>query len=59
MQIFRLKKTADGEPIVDQGRINGWLVSWNPDDDRFYAEKGSKVRTFKEWRNTVYYCKKH
>ena len=57
--MHKLKITTEGEPLVDQGKINDWLVSWNPDDGRFYVEKDSKVRTFKEWRNAVYYCKTH
>ena len=50
------------EPEVDQGVENGWYLSWNPDDGRFYVsadENGVAVATFKEWSNAVYYARTH
>jgi hypothetical protein len=29
--------TSLNEPEVDQGIVNGWHLSWNPDDGRFYV----------------------
>lgn len=57
---YRLSKLANGEPAVDQGVLNGKILSWNPDDGRFYVNNGDEVlATFKDWRNAVYYAKKH
>jgi hypothetical protein len=49
------------EPAVDQGIENGWHLSWNPDDGRFYVggEHGIATATFKEWRNAVRYARTH
>jgi hypothetical protein len=49
------------EPEVDQGIVNGWHLSWNPDDGRFYVgdEDGVGVATFKQWNNAVYYARTH
>jgi len=55
--------TSLNEPEVNQGTINGWHLSWNPDDNRFYVsenEGGSLVKaTFKDWKNAVQYARKH
>lgn len=52
---------TQNEPNVDQGILNGWHLSWNPDDGRFYVgdEGGIGVATFKRWTNAVYYAKRH
>jgi hypothetical protein len=49
------------EPEVDQGIVNGWYLSWNPDDGRFYVgdEYGIATATFKEWKNAVRYARTH
>ena len=49
------------EPEVDQGIVNGWHLSWNPDDRRFYVgdEDGVGVATFKLWNDAVYYARTH
>lgn len=26
-------------PAIYQGKINGWMITWNPDDNRFYVER--------------------
>ena len=52
----------DAEPCVDQGIVNGWNMSYNPDDNRFYVspnEDSTDARTFKEWRNAVRYARTH
>lgn len=50
------------EPMVRQNPLNGWLLSWNPDDNRYYVthpETDDTVATFKDWDNTVYYARRH
>jgi len=47
------------EPCVDQGTLNGWHMSWNPDDGRYYVEDATGARTFKDWRNAIQYARKH
>jgi hypothetical protein len=51
------------EPAVDQPDVNGWAISWNPDDGRWYIERpnvrGPAVATFKDRRNAVRYAKTH
>lgn len=55
----RCKRLASGEPEVDQGEINGWNVSWNPDDGRFYVVAGKRVATFVLWANATYWARTH
>jgi hypothetical protein len=48
------------EPAVIQPSINGWTISWNPDDNRWYVQSGDDVRaTFRERRNAVQYARTH
>jgi len=53
----RLNRTHDGEIHPDQGIINKFFLSFNPDDNRFYVcndENGTNVRsTFKRFDNAV------
>lgn len=60
-QGYRIKKESNGEPCVNQHRVNGWNITWNPDDTRFYLERGDwrTGATFKELRNAVQWAKKH
>ncbi len=46
------------EPMVDQGELNGWHLSWNPDTNRFHVESARRNAVFKEWRNAVGYARK-
>ena len=41
------------EPAVTQAVVNGWQLSWNPDDGRWYAERGDEWLSRKDWRNIV------
>ncbi len=60
---FYMKKNKSlNEPDCNQGMINGWYISWNPDDERFYVCKeddGIPSATFKVWGNTVFYATHH
>lgn len=59
---YHLRITPANVIAVDQGIKNGWFMSWNPDDNRFYVSKNrdaSDARTFKEWRNAVRYARTH
>lgn len=48
------------EPCIDQGIIGRWILTWNPDDKRFYVQHGEeKARTFKKWTNATYYARTH
>ena len=54
--------TNRGEPTIDQGTENGWFLSWNPDDGRFYVSEepiGWNARMFHEFRNAVQYARTH
>lgn len=58
-----MKTESNGEPSVFQTVINGFELSWNPDDNRFHITKqGEKisVATFNRnsgWKNAVNYAK--
>lgn len=64
-QRFRPKRLPSGRFEVDQGEVNGYPISFNPDDQRFYVhEKGTTdgtatLATFKEVRNAVQYARTH
>ncbi len=51
------------EPAINQPAVNGWAISWNPDDDRWYVERpdalGVAVATFKDRRNAIQYARTH
>ena len=55
------KRIMNGkEPAIDQPVVNGWKLSWNPDDGMYYCNGGEKKHpSFKEFRNAVYYAKTH
>ncbi len=54
---------ADGEPEVEQGKHHGFILSWNPDDNRYYVhapdEDKTVCATFKRWTNAVRWAKTH
>lgn len=61
-QGYRIRKDADGSTSVEQHEINGWTITWNPDDRRFYVSRGTDgvaTATFSRWSNAVYYAKNH
>jgi hypothetical protein len=49
------------EPAVDQGKVNGFQLTWDPDDSRFYVhdkdEDETVLATFRERRNAVYFAR--
>ncbi len=49
------------EPSILQPSVNGWQMSWNPDDGRWYVEypnaNGVAIATFKERRNAIRYAR--
>jgi len=51
------------EPAIVQPCVNGWPISWNPDDGRWYVEvpgaSGIAVATFKDRRNAMQYARQH
>lgn len=54
--------TEDGSIRVDQGVINGWYMSYNPDDNRFYVSEhpdSTDAKVFRLWRNAMQYARKH
>ena len=56
----RRRRDARGEPLVDQGILNGFSLSWNPDDDRYYIQRGEDtVAAFRHWRNATTYARRH
>lgn len=53
---------GDGEPAVFQEPYQGYNISWNPDDSRWYVEAGDiVVKTFKGnakgWHNMRYWIR--
>lgn len=58
---FPCKLDSVGVPVVNQGDVHGWAVSWNPDDNRFYVhapdEDSTTRAVFKDWRNVIQYCR--
>lgn len=55
------KDPVTGEPFVNQQDENGWGMSWNPDDNRWYVhdKNGDVVATYSERRNAVQYARQH
>ena len=52
------------EPAIEQAIIGDWLITWNPDDDRFYVQHGETVRASfarrkRGWTNALYWAKTH
>ncbi len=50
------------ELAIDQGIVNGWHVSFNPDDGRWYVaitDNGLASATFATRSNAMYYAKTH
>lgn len=44
---------------VDQIFKDGFSINWNPDDDRYYIQKGSEtIASYKDWRNATARFKK-
>ena len=49
-------------PDVDQGIVNGWYLSHNPDDGRFYVcagRDGVATKTYSLFRNAIYWARNH
>ena len=62
MMRLEMLKDANGEPAVDQGQLNGWWISWNPDDGRWYVSErddGVASATFGEMRNARRWARTH
>jgi hypothetical protein len=58
----RMKRLSNNEPDVDQGFLNGFWLSYNPDDELFYVEDGSEQTTrarFKHFRNAVQFARRN
>jgi hypothetical protein len=59
MMICKMKKCSDGTPMVEQHKIGGCVVTWNPDTERFHvSHKGKKDAVFIEYRNAIGYAKR-
>jgi hypothetical protein len=57
-----MRREPNGEPKIDQGQLNGWFLTWNPDDDRFYVspeDDGVAVATFARFTNATRYARTH
>lgn len=59
-------RRVDLVPDVEQGTVAGWLITYNPDDGRFYLhgtdeekETGISERTYNRLDNAVYYARTH
>jgi hypothetical protein len=58
-------RTRGNTPRIDQPCINGWYITWNPDDARYYVAPnydGVAAATFggvRGWSNTVQWAKNH
>lgn len=55
----------NGLIAVEQCTVNGWTITYNPDDNRFWATDGDDImgHTFKAdekgMNNATYWCKTH
>lgn len=58
-----IKREPDGTPSIDQHIINGWAVTYNPDDERFHVARpkpfAPTAARFREMRNAVSWAKGH
>jgi glutamate/tyrosine decarboxylase-like PLP-dependent enzyme len=54
-------REPNGLVAVEQTPVNGWAISFNPDDDRFYVHNadGSTAATFTALRNARQYARGH
>lgn len=53
-------KMQNGLPTVSQPSVNGWIISWNPDDERWYInhpKTHETIANFKERRNAIQFAK--
>ena len=64
--IQRTKATMNphraGEPAIRQPSVNGWDISWNPDDGKWYVSHPDTLEAvgiYKERRNALAYARKH
>ena len=61
------KTLADGRLAVSQPSVNGWDISYNPDDARWYVARPRAgfpgelefVRDYKERRNAIQFARRH
>jgi hypothetical protein len=56
----RTHRLPSGELAVDQGREGHFLLSWNPDDGRFYVclpHDPRALATFADRRHAVHYAR--
>ena len=54
---------ANGNIAVEQESVNGWDISYNPDDARFYVHRpdaeGTIEKTYNTLRNARQYARTH
>lgn len=62
---------SEGSYTVEQPVVGGWIISYNPDNDRFYVHKPTEdgkhgadmVATYQAnkvgWSNLLQYCRTH
>lgn len=61
----RPQTMPDGTPTVRQPSVNGWDISYNPDDGRWYVARIVRndelefVANYAERRNALAYARKH
>ena len=54
------RKMHGTEPAINQGTLNGFDLSYNPDDERFYIVRDDEtLATFRHWHNATRYCRTH
>ncbi len=52
--------TGEREPCVEQPSVNGWDMSWNPDDNMYYIchpTTGDCMTRRSLWRNAVQWAR--
>ena len=57
-------KMNGAEPAVYQGELNGFTLTWNPDDNRYYVQAGEITRASfagdkRGWSNAKQYALTH
>jgi hypothetical protein len=57
----RRKHHANGLIACDQGKVNGYCLSFNPDTDRYHVHAKNEycltLAAFKNWSSAVYYAR--
>jgi len=59
-EAHKTRRLPSGELAVDQGQIGDLIITWNPDDERFYVSdsSGETLGTFARCDNAVTFARR-